>query len=163
MMLRLSFVSVLFLMSVSAFSQEVSTEKPDTLTVTSSGDLKKTDTLVIQARLLEIPGAFNSNELYDYLYMFKYRVLKVEKGTYSDKEILVGHYNPLVPRSQIKNRKLKSIVKGTVKKFEAGGRHRLTLISLDDFGWNKAVEDNYEILDRTSVRYFAIITDDIKN
>ncbi len=142
--------------------QETSADKPDTLTETASGNAEKNDTLVIQARLLEIPGAFNSNELYDYLYIFKYRVLKIESGTYSDKEILVGHYNPLVPRSQIRNRKLKSIVKGTVKKFEAGDRHRLTLVSLDDFGWNKAVEDNYE-LDMTSVRYFAIISDDIKN
>jgi hypothetical protein len=99
-------------MNVSASSQETSADKPDTLTETASGNAEKNDTLVIQARLLEIPGAFNSNELYDYLYIFKYRVLKIESGTYSDKEILVGHYNPLVPdhRSETVNSSLLSRV-----------------------------------------------------
>ena len=50
----------------------------------------KTDTLVVTARIVEIPGKFAPNDLYNYVYIMKYRILKVEKGTYTEKEMLVG-------------------------------------------------------------------------
>jgi len=103
---------------------------------------KGSDTLVVLARLTEIPGTFPSNDLYNYVFIMKYRVIKVLKGRYAKQEILVGHYNPLIPRSQIKDR-MRSLATGTVEKFETGARQKLTLIAPIDRVWKNEVEDNY--------------------
>ena len=72
------------------------------------------DTLEITARLIEIPGKFPPNDLYNYVYIMKYRVIKVIKGKYSESEILVGHYNPRIPRKQI-NDKMDNLVDGRTR------------------------------------------------
>ena len=92
-----------------------------------SDDVKKGDTLIIKARLVEIPGKFAPNDLYNYVYVMKYRVLSVEKGVFKGKEILVGHYNPLIPRSMVKD-KMDPFVNGDVEKFEEGSTHLLKLV-----------------------------------
>jgi len=115
---------------------------------------KKSDTLVVKARLIEIPGTFPPNDLYNYVYVMKYRVLKVEKGTYDQKEILVGHYNPLVPREQVTD-KMDPYVNGDVEKFEEGGKHVLTLVGPIDKVWNEAKEDEYFDID-DSKKYYAL-------
>lgn len=120
---------------------------------------QKQDTLVITGRLLEIPGKFVKNDLYNYIYVMQYRVIKVEKGNYTEKEILVGHYNPLIPRIKVKD-KMDSVVDGTVKKFSAGSKHRLVLITPLEAVWNDAVEDEY--FDSDSERYYALKVDNIK-
>ena len=38
------------------------------------------DPIAIEGRLTEIPGKMPSNELDSYVYVFKYKVLKVESG-----------------------------------------------------------------------------------
>lgn len=117
------------------------------------------DTLVLTARLIEIPGTMPSNDLYNYVYIMKYNVLSVKKGNYSGKEIYVGHYNPLIPRKQIKGQ-MDSLVNGSIEKFTVGSKHQLTLISPMEKVWKDAVEDEYIEIEQP--KYFALIADELK-
>ncbi len=114
------------------------------------------DTLRIEARIVEIPGKFAPNDLYDYVYIMKYRVIRVLKGSYTKKEILVGHYNPLIPRDRIKD-KMAEIVRGNVKRFEVNEKHSLVLIRPIERVWRDAVEDEYTDSDLES--FFALEAD----
>jgi hypothetical protein len=114
---------------------------------------KGQDTLVVLARLTEIPGALPPNDLYNYVYIMKYRVIKVLKGSYKKQEILVGHYNPLIPRRQIKDR-MHPLTGGDVVKFEKGARQRLVLVTPIERVWKDAVEDNYP--DSDLDKYYAL-------
>ncbi|MBD3315424.1 MAG: hypothetical protein GF344_06525 [Chitinivibrionales bacterium] len=114
------------------------------------------DTLVITARVVEIPGTFPPNDLYNYVYVMKYRVLDVEKGDYDGREILVGHYNPLIPRSQVDD-KMDEYVDGNVKKFEKGSKQRLVLVSPISKVWNEAMEDEY--FDSEDPKFYALKAD----
>ncbi len=125
-------------------------------------ETKKTenkDTLIIVARVLEIPGKFPPNDLYNYVYIMKYRVIKVEKGKYAQKEILVGQYNPLIPRKKIKD-KMDPFVDGDVEKFEVGDKQRLVLIAPIESVWSDALEDEY--FDTDDEKYYALKTDIVK-
>jgi hypothetical protein len=114
------------------------------------------DTLVVTARLVEIPGKFAPNDLYNYVYIMKYRIVKVIRGSYNGTEILVGHYNPLIPRKQIKD-KMTPLVKGDVVKFEVNAKHELVLIKPIERVWKDAVEDEYT--DSDLDKYFALKAD----
>jgi len=116
----------------------------------------KKDTLVVLARLIEIPGKFPPNDLYNYVYIMKYRVLKVVKGTYGSQEILVGHYNPRIPRKQIHDKMVPN-VKGSLSAFEVNAKHRLVLIHPIESVWKDAVEDEYT--DSDMEKYFAVVAD----
>lgn len=121
----------------------------------SEKNTSKTDTLVVKARLVEIAGKLPANEIYNYVYIMKYRVVSVENGTCQDKEILVGQYNPLIARNMIKD-KMDKYVNGNVKQFVVGEKHLLKLISPVESVWKDAVEDEY--IDLDTDRYFAIET-----
>jgi hypothetical protein len=108
------------------------------------------------ARLIEIPGKFPPNDLYNYVFIMKYRVVKVVKGAYVPQEILVGHYNPLIPRKQIKG-PMSSLVKGDLSAFEVNALHMLVLIKPIEVVWKDAVEDDYP--DSDVEKYFALKTD----
>jgi hypothetical protein len=118
-----------------------------------------TDTLVITARLTEIPGAFAPNDLYNYVYIMKYRVVKVLRGSYSGEEILVGHYNPLIPRKQIHD-KMARYAAGDVVNFRTGDINTLTLIRPIERIWKDAVEDEY--FDSDLAKYYALRADRTK-
>jgi hypothetical protein len=118
---------------------------------------KKEDSLVVIARVLEIPGKFAPNDLYNYVYVMKYRVLQVVSGSLASKEICVGHYNPLIPRAQIKD-KMAAFVKGNVEKFEVGGKHRLVLAQPIEKYWNDAKEDEFIDIDDAD-KFFALKAD----
>jgi len=118
------------------------------------------DTVKVTARLVEIPGTFPPNDLYDYVYVMKYRVMKVESGTCDEKEILVGHYNPLIPRKQISD-KMDEHVDGDVEKFAEGDKHVLVLIRPIDLVWEEAVEDEYYSVD-ASEKYYALKAEVVK-
>ncbi len=120
---------------------------------------QEADTLEITARLVEIPGTFPPNDLYNYVYIMKYRVLEVEKGEYDEKEILVGHYNPLIPRKQV-NDKMDEYVEGDVEKFEEGAKHKLVLITPIETVWNEALEDEY--FDQDVDKYYALEAETVK-
>lgn len=119
-------------------------------------DSLKNDTLVIVARLIEIAGNYPPNDNYDYVFIMKYRVLRVVKGSYTEKEILVGHYNPRFSRSKIKD-KMDKYVDGNVEKFKEGLKHRLVLVTPIDRVWKDAIEDDY--FDEEVDKYFALRTD----
>ncbi|MFW5960744.1 MAG: hypothetical protein ACOCSE_06455 [Chitinivibrionales bacterium] len=125
--------------------------KSETETETGSDS----DTLVVKARLIEIPGTFPPNDLYDYVYVMKYRVLSVEKGEYDSRNILVGQYNPLIPRDKI-NDDMKESVRGNVKEFREGDKHILQLIEPITTVWQDAVEDEY--FESELVKYYAVET-----
>ena len=102
------------------------------------------DPVTVEARLTEIPGKMPSNDLYSYVYVFKYKVQKVISGKLDAKEILVGVYNPLIARDKSK---------GNVGEFKAKAKHTLKIVPLEG-NWDGAVEDEY--FDDESPRYLAI-------
>jgi hypothetical protein len=114
---------------------------------------KQSDTLVIRARLLEIPGTFPPNDLYNYVYVMKYRVLDVKQGAYDGREILVGHYNPLIPRKQVSD-KMDAFVDGDIEEFQEGDKHELVLVTPIAKVWNEALEDEY--FDSQDDKYYAL-------
>lgn len=131
--------------------------KKNVTTTTETSNVN--DTLVVIARLVEIKGKFVENDLYDYVYVMKYNVITVEKGNYTKKEILVGHYNPLIPRNKVKD-KMDLYVDGTVERFTIGDKHRLTLIEPIEKIWDGAIEDEY--FDTDLKKYFALRADIVK-
>jgi hypothetical protein len=154
--IAISVIVVLFSLSL-AFGQSVAPAASPVSHATSKSTQKKDqDTLIVLARITEIPGAFPSNDLYNYVYIMKYRVIKVLRGTYKGQEILVGHYNPLIPRRQIKDR-MRPLVGGDVVKFEKGARQRLVLVMPIEKVWKDAVEDNYPDSDLN--KYYALKAD----
>lgn len=108
------------------------------------------------ARLVEIPGKLPGNDLYNYVYIFKYKVVQVVSGKVVDREILVAQYNPLKARSQIKD-KMDPFVNGNLVSFKPGELHRLKLVQPLSSIWKEAVEDEY--FDDTQERWFALQTD----
>ena len=117
---------------------------------------KAVDTLVMTARLIEIPGTMPPNDLYNYVYVMKYRVIKIEKGAYEGQEILVGVYNPLIPRKQLTDAMRKNAA-GDVAKFVVGDKHRLALVTPIEKVWKDQVEDDY--IDSDLPKYYAVRTD----
>jgi hypothetical protein len=97
--------------------------------------------LVLVAELTDIAGRFPANELYNYAYIMKYKVLQVVQGSYGDPEILVGQYNPRIARDEIKDEQ-DAKVGGDVSSFQKGDVHYLVLNPLDG-EWTGAVEDEY--------------------
>ena len=110
------------------------------------------DPVTIEGRLTEIPGKMPSNDLYSYVYVFKYKVSKVVSGKLDAKDVLVGVYNPLIARGKVKD-KMADKAKGNVSEFKAKAKHTLKLIPLEG-NWDGAVEDEY--FDDESPRYLAI-------
>ena len=110
------------------------------------------DPITIEGRLTEIPGKMPSNDLYSYVYVFKYKVQKVISGKLDAKEILVGVYNPLIARGKVKD-KMADKSKGNVGEFKAKAKHTLTLVPLEG-NWDGAVEDEY--FDNEGPRYLAV-------
>ena len=110
------------------------------------------DPITVEARLTEIPGKMPSNDLYSYVYVFKYKVLKVVSGKLDAKEVLVGVYNPLIARGKVKD-KMADKSKGNVGEFKAKAKHTLKIVPLEG-NWDGAVEDEY--FDDEAPRYLAI-------
>lgn len=110
------------------------------------------DPITIEARLTEIPGKMPSNDLYSYVYVFKYKVLKVVSGSLDAKEILVGVYNPLIARGKVTD-KMADKSKGNVGEFKAKAKHTLKIVPLEG-NWDGALEDEY--FDDESARYLAV-------
>ncbi|MPY86981.1 MAG: hypothetical protein GEU99_03575 [Luteitalea sp.] len=109
----------------------------------------------VTARLLEIPGEFPSNELYNYAFILKYRVLVVHRGEIKEEDILVGQYNPRKPRSDAED-DFSGTVGGDLTRFRAGDVHRLALAAPLDEYWMGGIIDKY--FDQKGVRYWAFWT-----
>jgi hypothetical protein len=124
-------------------------------TAWSQENPKTPGNLVVEARLTEVLGTLPPNDLYNYVYIFKYKVIRVIEGKLEASEILVGHYNPLKARKDITD-KMDAHVDGDVDKIQAGAKHILTLTTPISSVWNEAIEDEY--FDEDSIRYFALVT-----
>lgn len=111
--------------------------------------------IVLTAQVEEIPGSFPANDLYNYAYVMKYKVLKVIQGSYGDPDILVGQYNPRLAREEVKDEQ-DAKVGGNVKSFAVGDVHYLVLSPLDGL-WTGSVEDDF-FKDKRP-RYWALWTD----
>lgn len=122
----------------------------------SAADKAPAADVEVVARLVEIPGKMPGNDLYNYVYIFKYKVIQVVAGDLKEKEILVGEYNPKIPRDQIKD-KMAPLVKGNLQAFKAGEVHHLKLVKPVAKVWKDALEDNY--FDDNSERWYALQTD----
>ena len=114
--------------------------------------------LVVTAKLIDISGSFPANDLYNYAYVMRYQLIKVVIGTFPDAEILVGHYNPRMPREEIKDEQ-DAKVGGNVKSFEVGAIHYLVLAPMDET-WTGAIEDDY--FKDKHARYWALWADKLK-
>jgi len=119
-------------------------------------ELSTAGTVEVTARLVEIRGELPRQRLYDYVYVFKYRVLRVHRGTVEGDEIFVGHYNPLKPRSAARDRFVRD-VGGNLDRFEPGAIHRMALAApLEDFYMGGIIDRYFQ---EKGTRYWAICTD----
>lgn len=110
----------------------------------------------VTARLEEIRDTFPPHNLYDYVYILKYRVLDTHRGKVDGDTILVGHYNPLKPRGQAADARSGEIG-GNVKKFNVGDIHRMALETpLDDFYMGPIINKYHGELKATP--YWAVWT-----
>jgi hypothetical protein len=90
-------------------------------------------TVEVTAELVQIEGELIDRPLYDYVFIFKYKVKEVHRGKINSEYIYVGHYNPLKSRNQVSDDNSGEIG-GDVKTFEGGEIHRMALDApLDDF------------------------------
>jgi len=112
-------------------------------------------TLNVTAKLVEIPGKFPSDDLYDYAYVMRYEVIG---GEMDKKSILVAHYKPRQPRAAIKDQ-MKKYVSGKVRSFHQGDVQKLQLTSDLKSVWKGALVDEFAATDHKSVRYFALSAD----
>ncbi len=121
----------------------------------SAGEASKRGSIEVTARLVEIPGVFPPNKLYDYMYILKYQVLKVHRGQVDSEFIFVAHYNPLKPRAQAADKFVKD-VGGNLPAFQGGQIHRLALeASMDTY--MGGIIDKY--FGQKGTRYQAVWTD----
>jgi hypothetical protein len=112
-------------------------------------------TLEVTARLVNIPGKFPADDLYDYAYVMQYRV---EGGPMDKQMIFVAHYKPRRARAEIDDN-MKKVVSGSLKRFEVGALHRLSLTPEMRKVWKGAVVDEFFDTDRKSKRYFCLKVD----
>ena len=110
----------------------------------------------VTARLLEILGTFPPNDLYDYAYVMKYRVIKSHRGQVEGQDIYVAHYNPLKPRAGAAD-KFSGKLGGNVARFQVGDVHRMALeYPLDEFYMGGIIDKH---LKESGTRYWALWTE----
>jgi hypothetical protein len=110
----------------------------------------------VTARLTQILGEFPPNKLYDYVYVMKYQVVQAHRGRIEEREIFVGHYNPLKPRPTAAD-KFSGKVGGNVDRFQVGDVHRLALDApLDQLYMGGVIDKHFK---EPGVRYWAIWTE----
>jgi len=114
-----------------------------------------TPTIDVTARLVKIPGKFPADDLYDYAYVMQYQV---EGGAMDKQTILVAHYKPRRARAEIDD-SMKKVVSGSLRRFDVGALHRLTLAGSIREVWKGAVVDEFFDSDRKSKRYFCLKAD----
>ncbi len=119
-------------------------------------NVQKLGTTEVTAQLTEVPaGPFPSNDLYNYAYVFRYKVLHVHRGKIDGDTIFVGQYNPLKARAKAEDQD-SGKVGGDVEQFRAGDIHRLALEAPLDQQWMGGIVDKYFNIKGT--RYWAIWT-----
>jgi len=112
-------------------------------------------TMEVSAQLVEIPGPFPANDLYNYAYVMKYRVVSVHRGQLADKDIYVAHYNPLKARSKAQD-EFSGKLGGHLQRFRPGDVHRMALQAPLDQYWMGGVIDKYH--KEKGQRYWSVWT-----
>jgi hypothetical protein len=112
-------------------------------------------TIEVTAKLINIPGKFPADELYDYVYVMQY---EVQGGPMDKQKIYVAHYKPRRVRAEIDDN-MKKVVSGSLKRFEVGALHKLTLTAEMRKLWKGAVVDEFFDTDRKPKRYFCLKAD----
>ena len=112
-------------------------------------------TTEVSAQLLEIPGTFPANDLYNYAYVMRYRIVSVHRRQVEGTEILVAHYNPLKARIKAQD-EFSGRLGGHLQRFRAGDVHRMALMSPLDQYWMGGVIDKYH--KQKGQRYWAVWT-----
>jgi hypothetical protein len=118
-------------------------------------NVQKLGTTEVTAQLTEIPGPFPSNDLYNYAYVFKYKVIQVHRGKIEGDTIFVGQYDPLKARAKGEDQD-SGKVGGDVDQFRAGDIHRMALEAPLDQQWMGGIADKY--FNHKGTRYWAIWT-----
>jgi len=134
--------SLALTLQASALSAGEPAGKPDT-------------TIEVSARLVDIPGRFPADDLYDYAYVMQYQV---QGGELDKQKIYVAHYKPRRARDKLDDG-MKKIVGGSLKRFEVNAVHRMVLTPKMRKVWKGAVVDEYFDSDRKSKRYFCLKVD----
>lgn len=117
-------------------------------------------TIEVTAKLVDIPGAFPPNDIYDYAYVMKYEIVQVHRGEASG-TILVGQYNPLKNRAEAADARSGEIG-GTVTRFRTGDLHRLALdVPIDNFCMAGIVNEYAEKEPSDAPIYWAIWTNQV--
>jgi len=110
----------------------------------------------VTAELTEIRGEFPPNDLYNYVYVLKYKVLETHRGKVEGESILVAQYNPLKPRALAADARADGIG-GDVKRFRAGDVHRLALeMPFDDYYMGPIINKYHE--EATDPLYWGVWT-----
>jgi hypothetical protein len=121
-----------------------------------SPELAANGNVEVTAKLVSIGGEFPSNKLYNYMYVMKYQVLKLHRGTVDGETIFVGHYNPLKPRGSAGD-KYSGKVGGNLDHFELGDVHRMALEAPLEELYMGGIIDKH--LKEKGTRYRAFWTD----
>lgn len=125
----------------------------------ADGNVTTKGTVEVTAQLEEIRDKFPPNNLYDYVYVLKYRILETHRGKLDAQTILVGHYNPLKPRANAADER-SGPLGGNVRKFVAGDTHRMALEApIDDFYMGPMI-NKYHGEDNSPV-YWALWTNQV--
>ncbi|MFL5305195.1 MAG: hypothetical protein ACJ8F1_08280 [Polyangia bacterium] len=148
-----TFAASLFLLAVAALSPTPA--RADGPAAAPPATPPATAPITVTAKLVEIPGKFPDDELYDYAYVMRYQVIG---GPMDKQSILVAHYKPRQPRPAIKD-KMKSVVSGKVRAFHVGDVQKLQLTSNIKSVWKGPVVDEFGATDHKSTRYFALVAD----
>jgi hypothetical protein len=117
--------------------------------------VQKLGSTEVTAQLVEIPGPLPSNDLYNYAYVFKYKVLQVHRGKVDGDTIYIGQYNPLKPRAKAADTE-SGKMGGDVEQFRAGDTHRMALETPLDQQWMGGIIDKY--FEQKAPRYWAVWT-----
>jgi hypothetical protein len=113
------------------------------------------ETLVVTAKLVEIPSKFPPDDLYDYAYVMRYEVIG---GPLDKSSIFVAHYKPRQARSKIKD-KMKDFAGGKLRSFTVGDVHKMRLAPDLKKIWKGPLVDDFAATDHKSVRYWCLEVD----
>ena len=129
---------------------------------TDGGDPNVTTmgTIEVTARLVDIPGTFPPNDIYDYAYVMEYEIVQVHRGEVSG-TIFVGQYNPLKKRAEAADERSGEIG-GNINRFRTGDLHRLALdVPIDNFCMAGIVNEYAEKEPSDVPIYWAIWTNQV--
>jgi hypothetical protein len=121
-----------------------------------SPELAANGDVEVTAKIVSIGGDFPPNNLYDYVFVMKYRVLQLHRGKVDGEAIFVGHYNPLKPRATAQD-KFSGKVGGNVEHFQVGDVHRMALEGpLEEYFMGGIIDKHIK---EKGTRYRAVWTD----